>query len=173
MKRTDRSPLGLYTIAIAALFLAGFFVLVLFGALTYRNTAEARDANYATRGLSSYISASVMANDSQEGIRVDDSEYGQVLVLTQKGSGDVSYAVRIYRYNGSLVEDFARAGEPLSPESAQVIGECSVFTIGKKSVTLFEITTDSGTVLLNARSAAQSADSVDTQSSTQDGGDGH
>ena len=157
MKRSDKSPLGLYTIAIAALFLAGFFVLVLFGALTYRHTVEARDVNYGTRDLCSYISASVMANDSEEGVRVEDSRYGQVLVLTQKGSGSVSWAVRIYRYGGNLVEDFARSGSPLSPESAQPIGECSVFTVSEKKTGLLEITTDSGTVLVNARCGGEAA----------------
>ena len=153
MKSSERSPLGLYTIAIAALFLAGFFALVLFGALTYRNTVEERDLNYGTRGLSSYISTSVMGNDSLDGVTVEDSEYGQVLVLTQKGSGSASYAVRIYRYDGNLVEDFAKSGSPLSPGSAQVIGKCGTFTVTRPSGNLLEITTDAGSVLVNVRSS--------------------
>ncbi|MBQ7599549.1 MAG: DUF4860 domain-containing protein [Clostridia bacterium] len=152
MKRSDRSPLGLYTIAIAALFLAGFFVLVLFGALTYRNTVEIRSRNYGTRGLSSYISTSIKGNDTKDGVSVEDSEHGQVLVLTQKGSGGAEYAVRIYRYGGSLVEDFAKAGAPLSPENAQIIGGCEIFTVKKISESLLEITTDAGSVTVNLRS---------------------
>ena len=40
MNTSRSSPLGLYVIGIAALFLAGFLMLVIFGAQTYRNTVS-------------------------------------------------------------------------------------------------------------------------------------
>ena len=51
MKEDNRSPLGLYTIGIAALFLAGFFLLVVFGAQSYRNTVAGQNGNMRSRAL--------------------------------------------------------------------------------------------------------------------------
>ena len=45
MKKEHRSPIGLYTIGVAALFLAGFFLLVVFGAQSYRNTVAGQNGN--------------------------------------------------------------------------------------------------------------------------------
>ena len=44
MKRNSKSLMVFYTIGIAALFMAGFLLLVLFGALTYRDTTMGQSA---------------------------------------------------------------------------------------------------------------------------------
>ena len=51
MKRTKSSPLGWYTVGIAALFFAGFLLLVIFGALIYRNAARSQSGNCDARSL--------------------------------------------------------------------------------------------------------------------------
>ena len=43
MRHHNRSLLGMYTIGIAALFLVGFLLLVVFGAGSYRGTVDARE----------------------------------------------------------------------------------------------------------------------------------
>lgn len=148
MKQSERSPLGFYTIGIAALFLAGFFLLVLFGAQTYRNAVRSQNDNYQTRSLLSYLSTCVRANDTAGGVQVRDSEFGQVLVVAD---GDSGYALRIYRYQGNLVEDFAALDAALSPENAQVIGETEIFEISSLTDGLLSVTTDAGRVLLGLR----------------------
>lgn len=100
MKEERQSPLGVYTIGIAALFLAGFFLLVVFGAQCYRNTVAEQNENMHSRALLSYLSTTVKGYDSAASVRIQDSEYGQVLVISEAGSG---YALRIYRYEGNLV----------------------------------------------------------------------
>ena len=149
MKQSDRSPLGFYTIGIAALFLAGFFLLVLFGAQTYRNAARSQDTNYQTRSLLSYLSTCVRANDTSGSEHVQNSAYGQVLVVAD---GDSGYALRIYRFEGYLVEDFAAIDAALAPENAQVIGETEVFEIMTQAEGLLSVKTDAGRVLLGQRS---------------------
>ena len=72
MKREGSSPLGLYTIGIAALFLAGFFLLVVFGAGSYRNTVSAQNDNMASRALLSYLSTTVKGHDSAGAVRVEE-----------------------------------------------------------------------------------------------------
>ena len=45
MSREKSSPLGLYTIGIAALFLLGFLLLVVFGAGIYKDAVTGKDQN--------------------------------------------------------------------------------------------------------------------------------
>ena len=149
MKSTQRSPLGFYTIGIAALFFAGFFLLVLFGAQIYRSTVHSQDANYQTRSLLSYLSTCVKANDTAGSVTVREGEYGQMLVVAD---GDTGYALRIYPYDGELVEDFAAVDAPLNPAEAQAIGKTRVFEVEVVDDGLLAVTTDAGRVLLGLRS---------------------
>ena len=152
MKEKERSPLGWYTIGIAALFLAGFFLLVLFGALTYRNTVRSRNANYETRGLSAYLTTAVRANDSENSLRVyDDPAVGQVISVAD---GDSGFAFRIYRFDGHLVEDYNEADFDLNPEGAQIIGDTETFTVEEAADGLWAVYTDAGRALIGLRSRA-------------------
>ena len=149
MKRTERSPLGYYTIGIAALFLAGFFLLVTYGALTYRNTVRSQSANYRTRTLVSYLTTSLADNNTAGRAGVTESpEYGTVLTVDD---GDSGYAFRIYVRDGRLLEDYAAADAPLNPDGAQVIGETASFSALRLSDSLIEVRTDAGRALLGAR----------------------
>ena len=149
MKRGERSPLGLYTIGIAALFLAGFFLLVVFGAQSYRDTVAEQDGNGTTRTLLSYLSTCVRANDTAGAVSVRDSEYGPVLVVAD---GETGYAFRLYRTEDGLVEDFAAADAALRPEEAELIGATDTFEITELSDGLLAVYTDAGRVLLRLRS---------------------
>ena len=150
MKRTERSPLGWYTVGIAALFLACFFLLVLFGSLTYRNAVRSQSRNYDARSLTAYITTIVRANDSENSVSVYDSDYGTVLSVAD---GDSGFAFRIYRYGGSLVEDYEEIGSDLMPDSAQIIGDTEIFDVKRPESDLFEVYTDAGCAMIGVRSA--------------------
>ncbi|MBQ9250326.1 MAG: DUF4860 domain-containing protein [Oscillospiraceae bacterium] len=149
MKKEERSPLGYYTIGIAALFLAGFLLLVVFGSQSYRNTVAGQNENMQSRALLSYLATTVKAGDISGGVRVADSAYGPVLSVADGGSG---YAVRIYQHEGLLLEDYAAADAELQPEEAQQIGETELFQIEQPGEDLLLIRTDAGRVLLRLRS---------------------
>lgn len=146
--------MGFYTIAIAALFLAGFLLLVVLGAHSYRNTVALQSGNMQTRALLSYIAACVKSGDTAGAVQVRDTEDGQLLVVAD---GDSGYALRIYRWEGKLVEDYAALDAPLSPEDAQVIGETEAFEIEERDDGLLRVTTDAGRVLLHMRSGEGNA----------------
>ena len=55
MGEKGRFDLGLNMIGIAALFLAGFFLLVIFGAQSYRGTVAGRSGNMDDRALLAYL----------------------------------------------------------------------------------------------------------------------
>lgn len=147
MKNRSNSLLGLYTMGIAALFLAGFLLLVTFGAHTYRDAAGNQAENNESRALLSYLSTCVKNSDAAGEIWVTEDDYGPVLVIGD-GSG---YALHIYQKDGQLLEDYHRVGGPLFPEEAAVLGETDVFSVVTERG-LMTITTDAGLVLLHLRS---------------------
>ena len=153
MKRQSSSPLGLYTVGIAALFLAGFFLLVVFGAQSYRNTVAGQNGNMASRALLSYLSTTVKGYDTRGAVRVEWGEDGTVLHIAD---GDTGFALRIYRHNGMLLEDYAAADTPLAPESAQAIGATERFEAALDG-RLLRLQTDAGEVLLHLRSEGGAA----------------
>lgn len=154
MRQSDRSPLGYYTIGIAALFLAGFFLLVLFGARSYRNTVAGQDENMHTRALLAYLSTAIHAADTENAVSICSSEYGTVLIL---GDGDSGYAQRVYRFEGNLVEEYARSDAPLTPGSAQILGATEQFSAEWTADDLLRVTTDAGSVCVRLRSGGGAA----------------
>lgn len=143
------SPLGLYTIGIAALFLLGFFLLVVFGAQNYRGAVTAQHANNDSRVLLSYVSTCLKGSDSTGCVRLEEKDGTSVLTIADGESG---YASRLYLWEGNLVEDFAETGAPLNPDDAEIIGQTSVFTVEKVGENLLSVTTDAGSSLLCVRS---------------------
>ncbi len=144
MKRSGSNTSQYLSVGVAALFLTGFLLLVVFGARSYRGIVESQYGNMDGRSLTAYIVSSVKANDTRGAVGVEESEYGQVLTVTD---GDSGYAMRYYRYNGQLVEDFARAGAPLAPGDSQAIAPTDVFTVESDGGLLI-VTTDAGRTLL-------------------------
>ncbi len=153
MKRQSSSPLGLYTVGIAALFLAGFFLLVVFGAQSYRNTVAGQNGNMSSRALLSYLSTTVKGYDTRGAVRVEQGEDGTVLHIAD---GDTGFALRLYCRGGMLLEDYAAADSPLSPESAQAIGATGSFEAVLNG-RLLRLRTDAGEVLLTLRSEGGAA----------------
>ena len=80
MRKEHHSSIGLFTIGITALFLAGFFLLVVFGAQSYRNTVAGQNGNMQSRALLSYLSTTVKGYDAADAVLLtEDPEVGQVL----------------------------------------------------------------------------------------------
>lgn len=131
------------------MFLAGFFLTVVFGAQTYREIAEGQSRNNEARALLSYISTCVRMNDTPGAVRVSREEGEPVLVIADGQSG---YAIRIYRYGDSLVEDYGEADGALYPDMAQVIGETEEFRIEELENGAYAVVTDAGRVLFGLRS---------------------
>jgi len=152
MNTSRSSPLGLYVIGIAALFLAGFLMLVIFGAQTYRNTVSVQNGNNETRATLSYISATVRAYDTTGAVEVTEAKLAdgtatQVLALAD---GNTGYAVRIYTSGGNLMEEYARTDAALTPSASNVIGATQTFEAIRKG-DILRVRTDEGSVLLHLR----------------------
>ena len=148
MKSRSGSPQGIYTMGIAALFLAGFLLLVTFGARTYRDAAENQANNNDARALLSYLSTCVKGGDAAGNVAVLEEGQGPVLEV-RNGAG---YALYIYQNDGKLLEEYKAVGGTLNPQSAGVLGETEVFAVERVTGKILRITTDAGSVLLTLRS---------------------
>lgn len=148
MKRRS-SPVPFFTLGIAGLFLLGFFVLIVFGAGIYREAVESENRNNGERALLSYLSTCARTNDAAGAVRVLKEDGTMALAVADETS---EYAVRIYRHEGKLVEDYGRLSAPLDPKNASVIGETETFEIEEKTPGAFWVHTDAGTVIFRVRS---------------------
>lgn len=152
MKKTSSTPLGLYVIGIAALFIAGFLMLVIFGAQTYRNTVGSQNDNNRARATLSYISAAVRSSDTAGAVRITEEDSGDgtqapVLRLADHGTG---YEIRIYQYQGKLMEEYVREDAPFDPSAGTEVGETRVFE-AQKDGSILRVETDDGNVFLHLR----------------------
>ena len=157
MKKSGGSPVGFYTMGVACLFLAVFFLTVVFGARTYRSIVAGQTGNNETRALLSYLSTCMKANDTAGAVMLYEEAGIRVLSIADGESG---YGLRIYQYNGCLVEDYGKLGTALSPESAQMIGETDLFQVEEVAERTYALTTDEGRVLVRAR-CTETDDSTD------------
>lgn len=142
-----RNGSGFYTMGIAALFLTGFFLLVMFGARTYRSAVASQTRHNDQRALLSYLTTCLKSNDCAGCVYVRD-DGGPVLVVAD-GSG---FGLHIYQRDGKLLEEYSRENAQLNPEDANVLGSTDVFSVEKIRPQTLEVTTDAGSVLLSLRS---------------------
>lgn len=149
MKRKSRSSNGLFMIGIAALFLTGFMMLIIFGAQSYRQTIEGQNRNMNSRASLSYISACVKAYDTEDAISVRDTKYGNTLVLSEPGT---DYGLFIFLDNGQLMEQYARQDTEPSADHAETICSLRSFSLEEKENGLINVSTDDGSILLHQRS---------------------
>ena len=170
--REKTSPLGYYTIGIAALFLLGFLLLIIFGAQVYQDTVANQDQNDTTRALRSYLvtcTRSASADDVElkdGGADID----GQILVIRDSGT---DYGLQVFLQDGQLMEVYGRLGEDPDPASAQPIAATQVFEVEQIAEGAFAVTTDEGRTLLHVRAAAGEAEAAatgDAETAAEGGG---
>lgn len=152
MREREGSPIGFYILGICALFLAGFLLLVIMGANAYRNSVAGQEKNNQIRGLLSYVSAIIRANDAQDSVYVleQDSPEGAQVLIVADGSG---YASRVYCHDGYLVEDYGALEAAYDPENAMKIGRTTTFQVDVfQEEGALLVTTDEGQIRLRLRS---------------------
>lgn len=148
MKKENSSYSGFYVFGIAFLFLAGFLLLVIFGAQSYQHTVLGQNGNMDSRAILSYISTTVKGYDTENAVSVAETQYGPALSIKD---GSTGYALKIYNFNGNITEEYISETSELSPENGHIIGKSDIFEISLEGNSL-RVGTDSGTVLLKLRS---------------------
>jgi len=154
MRRKNLPVMGFYTMAVAGIILAGFFLLVISGARAYRSTVAGQERNNRDRALLSYVSASVKAGDAENAVSVYYVDGAPVVAVEEEGSG---YGIRIYQYQGKLMGDYGWLEGELDPEEALVVGETEIFQVEDLGNDTYAVTTDAGRVLFHVRSSQTAA----------------
>ena len=157
MKQDRNLPMAFYTMGIACLFLAGFFLLVFFGAQTYRDVVAGQTENNQSRVLLSYLSTCAKASDSAGAVELLENDSGQVLSIADGESG---YCFRIYWQDGSLMEEYGQARTQINPAAAREIGRTEEFSVEEVAEGTFAVTTDAGRVVFHMRSMRSRAEDV-------------
>ena len=143
--REKTSPLGFYTIGIAALFMVGFLLLIIFSAHVYRDTVTAQQDNNQTRALRSYL-VTCTGGASPDEIFVLDGEEGDRLMIRDAGT---KYGLQIFLHDGTLMESYGRMDADADPAEAQPIAGTDVFEVEELSADVYAVTTDAGRILLH------------------------
>ena len=125
--------------------------LVIMGTTTYRRTVEANNDANATRAALSYVATTAKSLDSADCCRVEQGAEGDVLVLTEDAEG-VTYETRLYLHDGYLVEEYAEADSPLSPDDATRIARTDELDFKLGDGGLLTVTTSWGTEHVALRS---------------------
>lgn len=152
MRKNSGSLVSFYTMAVAVFFLAGFFLLVVFGAQTYRRVSQGQEQNNQSRALLSYLSTCVKAGDGADAVRVQPGPGDGASPMLVVADGDSGYAIRIYMEDGWLLEDYGSMDAAPNASAAQEIGRTKVFQVEELTEGTFAVTTDAGRTLFSVRS---------------------
>ena len=114
-------------------------LLVMLSAMSYRSANEVLVNNNNERALRTYVAACIRENSLSE-VRCKTFDGAPGIAIRAAGS---DFERRIYMKDGKLLEEYAAAGAPASPEDALLIGETGKFQVTIDGG-LAKIETDSG-----------------------------
>ena len=136
----------LSALTIAVLFLV-ILLLVVFAARSYQHGADSQYENDAQRIVCAYVATAVKDHNGDEVTPTEFDGYPGVSIE----DGDPGFTHKIYLADGTLMEEYSKADAPVDPETANKIGETSLFEISYISDDLLEIKTDRGASYVNVR----------------------
>lgn len=140
-----------FALALFALLLGCILALVLLGGGLYERLAAGERQNSAVRASLDYLSTRVRAADRQGAVRLEEGPEGPALVLAEAPE-EGGYELRIYLYEGWLVEDYAPAGSAYAPDGAQPVAESDRFEPVFEAPGLLRLCTQQGVALVALRS---------------------
>lgn len=140
-----------YTLVLFATIILCLLLVLTLGVTTFKSIATSRLTSQDERLETQIVAADIRRIDESESIRRDKGPEGDALVLIERlSSGD--YETRLYLNQGNLVQEYAIAGSPITPEAATIIAPAKTFE-WKLTDKLLTIRTDSGETNIAIRSA--------------------
>ena len=132
-----------------------FFVVLMIGLATgvtmHQAVTNNQSQTNAARVQASLLANSVHANDTANALRTGNGPEGRALVFAKDGDNGRSYEVRLYLYEGSIVQEYSIAGAAYTPERAQPLLASSTFEFDLHD-DLLVIRTDQGSTNVALRS---------------------
>lgn len=111
---------SVFVIALFTMFAITAFLLILIGAKQYQHTADAMDANYESRTISSYLTEKLRQNDNSGNVYISQLEGVDALAI-ETTQNDITYVTYIYYYNDALREIVVNESSVFSLETGQEI----------------------------------------------------
>lgn len=156
-----RNYFVVFEIALFVLIIGMLMITLGAGVGVYRNISETRWADEQNRTGLTLIANSVHITDTIDAIGVGVGPEGQSLVLTELFSTG-AYETRIYLYQGNIVEEYAVAGAPYTPERATPLVESDVFSFAYAN-NLLSVNTTHGTEEIMLHSVRKADTSTATE----------
>lgn len=135
--------------------LAVFFVVMMGGLAAgvsmYQSVANNQIDTNMARMQSGLLASNVRSNDTLAALGTGNGPEGRALVLTEKAEDGSAYEMRIYLYQGKIVQEYAVAGAAYNPERAQPLLDSTSFDFRLRG-NLLSIYTDQGATNVAMRS---------------------
>lgn len=135
--------------------LAVFFIVMMgglaAGVAMYQSVANNQIDTNMARMQSGLLASNVHANDAANSLGTGNGPEGRSLVLTERAQDGSAYEMRIYLYQGHIVQEYSLAGAAYTPERAQELISSSTFDFELHG-SLLVIRTDQGATNIALRS---------------------
>jgi len=128
-----------------AVILSLVFLLTYIGTATYRFIISRKTSNSSDRGCLSYLRNQVKNHDTENAVEIRMD--GKVLVLLEF-DGEYTYELRIYEYDGELMEEYVPAGKETDPGKATKLTETDTFHAEFITPRLLKVTTGEGSAFI-------------------------
>ncbi|MBQ9059484.1 MAG: DUF4860 domain-containing protein [Atopobiaceae bacterium] len=139
-----------FSVLLFAVFIITVLLCIVVGTDTYRRLMDYQSSADATRLGLNLIANSVHANDETDAIGTGAGPEGRSLVLFERTENG-SYETRMYLYKGQIVQEYALAGSPYTPDKATPVVESQSFDFSYNGG-LLTVFTDQGSVDVALRS---------------------
>ena len=107
-----------FTVILLAVFFIVLMTGLAIGVAMYQTVANNQIDTNEARMQAGLLASNVRANDTANAIGVGNGPEGRALVLTERDD-DGAYEMRVYLYQGNIVQEYSVAGSAYTPERAQ------------------------------------------------------
>lgn len=135
---------SVFVIALFTMFAITAFLLILIGAKQYQHTADAMDANYESRTISSYLTEKIRQNDTSGNVYISQVEGIDALAI-ETTENNITYVTYIYYYKDALREIVVNEDSVFSLETGQEIIKTDGFQAELVTDDLIKITVTTST----------------------------
>ena len=139
-----------FSILLFSVFVLVDLLALVVGASSYGSLTRMQATNDARIMTLGPITSVVRANDGAGAVSAGEGPEGKSLVLTSSDA-EGTYEIRIYLYEGNIVEEYALADAPYAPQKATVLAQSSTFDFSYEGGIL-TVVTESGTAKTALRS---------------------
>ncbi|MGN0035338.1 MAG: DUF4860 domain-containing protein [Coriobacteriales bacterium] len=140
-------------IVLCLLFVLALLAALMAGSAIYRSVLAQKNSVDDSRVALSLLSGYVRANDTAGAVGQSQGPEGPSLVLAESDQTD-TYETRIYLYEGAIMQEYAIAGSPYSPQTATRVVDSNTFSFDYRDG-LLTLSCDQGTARVALRSVQE------------------